>query len=119
MPDKGEIIDELIDGRRRTYGDPEEVFEQHAEVFSGLLRGKLKDGVNIEPHEIALLMIAYKLVRAQVTPDYSDNIDDVIGYADIFKLVMGSELIEARSVPEYLGKVEARRRNVQYQEVGS
>jgi hypothetical protein len=48
------------------------------------------------------MMIGFKLFRAQRTPDYSDNSDDIEGYRDLFLSVVGEDMIHARTVPEYL-----------------
>lgn len=99
-----DTVEELITGRRDVYGDPEVTFREHAEMFTVILNRKLKEGERITPEEVVMLMMGYKLVRAIQAPDYSDNIDDVVGYADIFKLVQGDRFIQARTVDEYLEK---------------
>jgi hypothetical protein len=43
-----------------------------------------------------------KLVRTSHTPDYSDNSDDIEGYLDIFRKVVGEDMVHARTVSEYL-----------------
>ena len=87
---------ELITQRRQVYGDPEETFIRIAQVWSGII------GHHINPVEVPLMMEGMKLVRTQVCPDYSDNSDDIVGYNDIFKLLVGEDMIHARSVDEYI-----------------
>lgn len=87
---------ELITGRRAVYGDPETTFVRIAQVWTGII------GHEIQPHEVPLMMAGLKAVRTQICPDYSDNSDDIDGYIDIFKLLIGENMIHARSVDEYL-----------------
>lgn len=90
-------VPELIDGRESVYGDPVEGFGRIAQVWSGIL------GVPVSPPQVALCLIGLKAVRASNTPDYSDNSDDIEGYLDIFRKVVGDQMIHARTVSEYLG----------------
>jgi hypothetical protein len=89
-------VGELIDGRVDVYGDPVAVFLRHAQVWSGIL------GVEVQPWQVALCMMGYKLVRTSVTPDYSDNSDDIDGYKDIFVTLIGDEMVQARDTKAYL-----------------
>jgi hypothetical protein len=81
---RGELLDEaklLIEGdRNKTYGSPTQNFQNTAELFTTLLRHKLKDGEVIQPHEVATLMIALKLARTIAEPK-RDNFVDIAGYA--------------------------------------
>jgi hypothetical protein len=47
------------------------------------------------------MMAGMKLVRTSVTPDYSDNSDDVDGYMDIFRRLVGDDMVHARTPAEY------------------
>jgi hypothetical protein len=47
------------------------------------------------------MMAGMKLVRTDVTPDYSDNSDDVDGYMDIFRRLVGEDMVHARTPAEY------------------
>lgn len=95
-------VGEVIDGRVGVYGDPVSSFARVAEVWSGIL------GFPVSATDVPLCLIGLKLVRTQVTPDYSDNSDDVEGYLDIFRQVVGDDMIHARSVTEYLEKREQK-----------
>lgn len=95
-----DVTTEVVDGRRSVYGEPRISFPLVAQVWSGIL------GTEVRPDQVPLLLIGYKLVRASECPEYSDNIDDVEGYAKIFREVMGDRLINARSVAEFLAKRE-------------
>lgn len=99
-----DVTTEVVDGRRSVYGEPSISFPLVAQVWSGIL------GTEVRPDQVPLLLIGYKLVRASECPEYSDNIDDVDGYAKIFREVMGDRLISARSVTEFLEKREQRER---------
>lgn len=97
-----ENVAELIDERVKVYGDPKVTFPQIAQAWSAVL------GVEVRPDQVPLCLIAMKLVRTSQTPDYSDNSDDVEGYLDIFRKVIGEDMIHARTVDEYVEKKQAR-----------
>jgi hypothetical protein len=91
-------LGEVIDRRVQVYGEPVGCFTRIAEVWSGII------GHHINPVEVPLMMVGMKLVRAQVMPDYGDNSDDVDGYMDIFRKIVGDDMIAARSVNEFIEK---------------
>lgn len=91
-------VGEVIDGRRGVYGDPKVMFSRTAEIWSGIT------GHHISATDVPLMLIGYKALRAQHTPDYSDNSDDIEGYLDIFREIVGEDMVHARSVTEYLEK---------------
>lgn len=91
-----DLQEELIEGRRSVYGQPRDTFPRIAQVWSGIV------GHEITPEMVPLMMIGHKLVRAVIAPDYSDNSDDVDGYLAIFRELVGPDMINARSVEEYL-----------------
>lgn len=91
-------LGEVIDRRVQVYGNPVETFERIAQVWSGIL------GHPVSAVEVPLLMAGMKMVRAQVMPDYSDNSDDIDGYMDIFRKLVGDDMIVARSVNEFIEK---------------
>ena len=95
MTNKNENVSELIDQRIALYGEPVDGFTRIATVWSGIL------GHEIQPCEVPLLMMGLKLVRTQVTPDYSDNSDDIEGYLDIFRTIVGEDMVHARLSSEY------------------
>ena len=102
MTERNETLTEVIDGRRGVYGEPRENFGRVAQVWSGIA------GAEITAEMVPLMLIGYKAVRAAITPDYSDNSDDIEGYLDIFREIVGEDMIHARSVSEYLAKREER-----------
>ncbi len=89
------MSNEIVDKRVALYGDPVEVNVRIAQVWSGII------GHEIQPVEVPLMMAGLKLVRAQVTPDYSDSSDDVHGWTHIFELMVGEDMIHARTPAEY------------------
>lgn len=102
MTERNDNLTEVIDGRHDVYGDPKIEMPNVAKVWSGIT------GHEITPEMVPLMLIGYKLVRARRAPDYSDNSDDVEGYLDIFRTVVGEDMVHARSVTEYLQLKEQR-----------
>lgn len=95
---RNETLIEVIDQRVQVYGDPTETFIRIAQVWSGIL------GHEVQPWAVPLCMAGMKFVRTTQAPDYSDNSDDVDGYMDIFRQIIGKDMIQARSVDEYVQK---------------
>lgn len=102
MTEKSNVGAQIVDRRANVYGDPVVTFPQIAQVWSGIL------GVEVEPTDVPLCLIGLKLVRAAQAPDYSDNSDDIEGYLDIFRQLVGENMIHARTVSDYLTKLERR-----------
>lgn len=97
--------DKLLASRRATYGDRIQNMIDIATIWSTLL------GVEIQPWQVPLMMSAVKFHRLFQTPDYSDSVDDVDGWMKIFREVMGEDMINARTVEEYLARKEQRELN--------
>lgn len=100
--EKATLERELIEGRISTYGDPVVGMTRIAQIWSGIL------GIEIQPAEIPLMLIGMKLVRAQESPDYSDNSDDIDGYLSIFRGVVGEDMIHARNAADYQRQLAER-----------
>ena len=66
--------------RRQSYGPVEQSFQNVADVWNAILRGKVKD--SITPQQVALMMIGLKLVRESNRPG-RDNRVDICGYAGL------------------------------------
>jgi hypothetical protein len=98
MGSRSENLSEVIDHRVQVYGSPTATFPQIAEVWSGIL------GHQVNATDVPLMLIGMKLVRTAQAPDYSDNSDDIEGYLDIFRQLVGGDMIAARSVNEYIEK---------------
>lgn len=95
-------VRELIDQRAALYGEPVEGFERIAKVWSGIL------GHEVRADQVSLCLIGLKSVRASVSPDYSDNSDDIEGYLDIFRKSVGEDMIHARTGSEYWAEKKRR-----------
>ncbi len=97
---KSDVVTEVIDGRRSVYGNPADTFPRVAQIWSGIL------GTEVQAFHVPLLLMGYKLARTAECPEYGDNSDDIEGYLDTFREVMGDKLIDARSVDEFIKKRE-------------
>ena len=93
---------ELLDSRLAVYGERVKNMTDVAKVWSGIF------GFDVRADQVTLAMMGYKLVRASGTPDYSDNIDDVEGYAIMFREIIGEAMIDAKSVSDYLERKAQR-----------
>lgn len=80
--------------RRRDYDDPLPNHERIAQIWNVQIAPKLK--ADLSPRDVALMMIGLKLAREAYTPK-SDNIIDVIGYAQCVQFIDHPGLV-ARSV---------------------
>lgn len=70
--------------RRKTYGHPIHNFRKTVDAFHGLT------GHRLTPQEGVVFMICVKLARegsANYPIDYTDNVDDLAGYANVLALV--------------------------------
>ena len=92
------VVTEMIDHRIAVYGDPVDTFVRIAQVWTGIL------GHKVQPTDVPLMMMGMKAVRTTMAPDYSDNTDDIEGYLDIFRKLVGPDMIHARSVSEFVQK---------------
>jgi len=90
----------LLDQRLAVYGDRVENMKRVALMWTGIL------GFEVRPDQVPLMFSAYKIYRASITPDYSDNADDIDGYQLMFREVVESEyphgMVHARTVDDYL-----------------
>jgi hypothetical protein len=71
----------LIDGDRNNhYGPPTQDFQRSAEVLDALeYRGP--GGRELQPHDVAIMMMAVKLSRITWSPEKRDHWVDIAGYA--------------------------------------
>ena len=75
----------LINGeRQQDYGDKLQNFSQIAMLFQGVLATKLRPGSAITPEDVALLMMQVKIARLAKSPDHSDSVLDIAGYAGCY-----------------------------------
>lgn len=81
--------EELIHGaRQKTYNHPYIDFGRVAKMLSGLLKEKLKEGVEIEIEEVPLIMVCIKLSRLMAIPGHRDSMVDGPGYFGTYEMVM-------------------------------
>lgn len=73
----------LLNEKAKVYGDPVATHVRIAEMWSSILDHE------VNAHEVALMMMGLKLIRAANAPDYEDSLVDVHGYADIAQMIMG------------------------------
>jgi len=74
--------------RHADYGHPRNDFARTAQMWTGVLAEKLRDGQQIEPMDVPLCMIAVKLAR-QAHRHKRDNLVDIAGYARTAAMVAG------------------------------
>ena len=91
----------LLASRESVYGNRVDNMTRVAEMWNGYLGTDI-----ITPADVAMMFTLYKAYRFKVTPDYSDNINDVLGYAEMVREVQEATggLIHAETVKEYLEK---------------
>ena len=95
-----DIVNEVIDQRETLYGEPVQGMVRTAQIWSGIL------GFEVQPAQVPLMLMGYKLMRASISPDYADNSDDVEGDLDIFRKVVGEDMIHARTTADYWAQKE-------------
>lgn len=77
--------EELINGeRQKDYGDKLPNFSQIADFWNAHLKFKLSQYEKITAEDVALMMINVKQARLAKSPDHSDSILDVAGYAGCY-----------------------------------
>ncbi len=74
-----EVIDTARDyitkDRAATHGNAENSFALMAQMWSAYL------GVKVEAHDVAALMVIFKIARFRSNPTYEDNSIDAVGYS--------------------------------------
>lgn len=102
-PHQAQDMAELVAGERhRVYGDASDTFEQIGVMWSALV------GADIKATDVALMMMLLKTVRARQAPDYSDNTDDIVGYVEVFRKIVGDDMVHAKSVTDYVDQKVSR-----------
>jgi hypothetical protein len=88
------ILDEakrITEGTRRAeYGAPADDFARAAQMWTGILARKLRDGQHVTAMDIPLCMVAVKLAR-ESHYHKRDNLVDIAGYARTAAMVAGEE----------------------------
>jgi len=81
----------ITDGARQSdYGHPRDDFARTALMWTGILGGKLREGVEVAAGDVPLCMIAVKLAR-QSHRHKRDNLVDIAGYSRTAAMVAGEE----------------------------
>lgn len=65
--------------RGKVYGDAASNMETTASLWSVVL------GVDVTPSQVAMCMLQVKVARLLVTPDHSDSVVDIAGYAAVLR----------------------------------
>ena len=76
--------------RQNDYGHPSDDFARTALMWTGILRGRLREGAEIAAGDVPLCMIAVKLAR-QANRYKRDNLVDIAGYARTAAMVVGQD----------------------------
>lgn len=75
----------LTDARGARYGHPSEQWARVATFWSEIV------GVEIQPAQVGLMMLAWKLSRLCHSPFDEDSLRDVVGYVAAMQLLQGIE----------------------------
>jgi Domain of unknown function (DUF6378) len=74
--------DAIVNGpRQEAYGSPLVNHQRIADLWSVIL------GKEVQPHEVALCMVATKMARLMQTPDHEDSVLDIAGYAQVYSYI--------------------------------
>ena len=76
--------------RQNDYGHPADDFARTADMWTGILAGKLRDGARVAAMDVPLCMISVKLAR-ESNRHKRDNLVDIAGYARTAAMVAGDE----------------------------
>ena len=76
--------------RQEDYGHPSQDFARTAQMWTGILASRLREGERIIPMDVPLCMIAVKLAR-QAHRHKRDNLVDIAGYARTAAMIAGDE----------------------------
>lgn len=91
---------EILKERGKQWGDPITTHIRIAKVWSAIL------DVEVQPVHVALCLAGMKLVRASVNPTEPDNYEDIPGYSDIAKMIIGLDSEKLAELRDYLAEEE-------------
>lgn len=105
--ERGTVLDEakkVINGDRQdTYGGPEDSFADISEYWNTYIKRRFGTGpVNLEPKDIAMMMVLFKIAR-EANQGKRDNLVDAAGYLGIagdFKKDLNSALVALAEMQE-------------------
>jgi Domain of unknown function (DUF6378) len=79
------ILDEASElthqSRNTAYGNPEDNFNNIANLWTAYWRSKFPGMVNFDAHDVAIMMILMKTARLATNPNHHDSCVDIAGYA--------------------------------------
>lgn len=77
-----DAINLIVGDRNVDYGDPYDDFGLTADLWQSYLSriSERKDGLVIEPHDVAVMMALLKVSRLSWTPNKKDHWVDIAGY---------------------------------------
>jgi hypothetical protein len=82
----GGSTDALLEQRGQVHGEMISNMADIAAVWSSILK------TEVQPWQVPLCMAGLKLVRASNSPEFKDHSDDIDGYIEIYRRVMGEDL---------------------------
>jgi len=95
-PGFGSVLDEakhLTSGPRMSdYDNPSSDFQRTSHIWTGILKGKLKEGECISPNDVALCMVGLKMSR-ETHKHKRDNLVDMAGYVRCLALITAEEAL--------------------------
>lgn len=83
--DQQKYKNDILADREKTYGDPTEMYDRVAKIWSGILNHE------VTGFEVALCMVGMKAARAQKNPGHEDSVVDMLGYSEIAQIVTKTE----------------------------
>ena len=83
--DQQKYKNDILVDREKTYGDPTEMHDRIAKIWSGILNHE------VTGFEVALCMVGMKTARAQQNPGHEDSVVDMFGYSEIAKIITKTE----------------------------
>lgn len=107
----GEAHDLVYGARAATYGHPRLDFTIIANVWTGLLQDKLKDGERLDPYRVAVMMTGLKLARLVKSPGHHDSRADTIGYMLTMERLDEPEADPDQKVWNYIDGAEEQRKD--------
>ncbi|QQO39293.1 hypothetical protein SEA_PINEAPPLEPLUTO_7 [Microbacterium phage PineapplePluto] len=97
LSDKTTPAPGILDGRA-AYGDRVQNMKEQAAMINAYLGTPPRA---IEAHDVPIIFVLIKAHRLGKMPDYADNYNDIDGYMQIAREVIGDDMIEAATAKEY------------------
>lgn len=84
MATKREILEEateVVGGRGKSYGSPEDNFGRIADLWSAHTVNRYGTGLKFDAADVAMMMALMKIARLENDPQHHDSWVDLAGYA--------------------------------------